>query len=499
MAPPGLTNTDWMDKAFRNAPMSNYVVSFSGGNKKTKYYTSLGYFDQEGIVIGTDLKRYSASVSIESKLSDKINIGLNIKPSYTDKSDADQSSRSWGVLGLLPLNFPFYSAYKPDGSLNISDQLVSETQQLEGVGINGTPVENLVATAEKVKSNQLQYRTFGNMFVDANILKDLKYRFSMGGDYDSYIYNYYYPMDVGSYRSPAPRSDAGSSETKVTKINYLIENTLNYKKRINKHNFNVLAGYTFQKENQNYSQITGTGFPDDNIQSIAGASNYSVSSSMSTWTLESYLGRVQYDFDAKYLFSAAIRRDGSSRFGENNRWGNFPSVAAGWIMSRESFFPTSDIISYAKLSASWGKTGNNQIGNYSSQALVTNSNYVYGNSIAPGYITTAAPNPNLGWEIASSINMGIDVGLFENKLGLEVAYYKTNTKDLLLNVPVPQQSGYNNVLANIGEMENSGVEFQMSLGTFKFGDFAVGLNANLTTYENEVIALGPGQERIATG
>lgn len=495
----GLTNTNWFDEAFRTAPISNYALSVAGGSENTKFYTSLGYFDQEGIIIGTGLKRYSASFSLETNISERVKIGFNIKPSYTNENSTDQSSRSSGALSLLPLSFPFYSAYNADGSLNISDQLVNEQREIEGVRINGTPVENLVATATRVKDNKLRFRTFGNAFLNAEVLKGLTYRLSLGGDYDSYSREYYYPSSIGSYRTPAPRSDANSDQYKQNKVNYLIENTLTYDREFGKHSFNLLGGYTFQKENINYTRVTGTGFPDDNIQNIAGASAYVASASINLWTLESYLARLQYDYDSKYLFSAAIRRDGSSRFGVNNRWGNFPSVSGGWIFTRENFFPSTELVSFGKISASWGQTGNNQIGNYSSQALVTSSNYVYGSSIAPGYISTSAPNPDLGWEVASSLNLGLDLGLLGNKINLGIAYYKTNTKNLLLDVPVPQQTGYNTVLANIGEMENRGWEFQVSGGRFNIGQVGIDFNANLTSYENEVLSLGPGQDKIATG
>ncbi|UBM58622.1 TonB-dependent receptor [Marinilongibacter aquaticus] len=496
---PGLVNTNWMDEAFRTAPMSNYGLSYSGGNSNTRFYSSMGYFNQKGVVAGTDIVRYSASFSLNSKINDKINFGFNIKPTFTDQNSFDQSSRSSGALALLPLNFPFYTAYKADGSLNISDQLVNEQHTIEGVAINGTPVENLAATAALVKDNKLRYKSFGNVYLNAELLQNLTYKLSLGGDYDTYVTDYYYPIGVGSYRTPAPRSDANATQGKLNTFNYLVENTLTYKFGNEHHNFNALAGYTFQKENGSYSKITGTGFPDDNIKNISGASAYSVSNSVNIWTLESYLARLQYDYDAKYLLSLAIRRDGSSRFGMNNRWGNFPSLSAGWVFSREGFFPQSAILSFGKLSASWGQTGNNQIGSYGSQALVTASNYVFGSSIAPGYISTTAPNPNLGWEVASSTNIGLDLGFFNNRLNLSSAYYKTNTRDLLLDVPVPQQTGYNSVLANIGEMENQGFENQISANGLKLGNVSLGFNANITTYKNKVLALGPGQDRIATG
>ena len=496
---PGLINTDWIDQGFRSAPISNYALSISGGNDKTSYYTSLGYFDQEGVVIGTDFKRYSAAINLESKINDKVKFGINLKPSYSIENSVNQGDRSNGVLGLIPLNFPFYSPYNADGSVNISEQLVNEQHEIEGVRINGTPVENLLATSSMVTDTKQRFRTFGNLFLNAEVISGLTYRLSLGGDYDTYVRDYYYPIGVGSYRTPAPRADADADQRKQNKINYLIENTLNYEKDFGKHHMNLLVGHTFQKEKTDYTRVTGTGFADDNIQNIAGASSFTANADVGIWTLESYLARLQYDFDSKYLFSAAIRRDGSSRFGSNNRWGNFPSISGGWVFTKENFFPKDAFLSFGKLSTSWGQTGNNQIGTYGSKALVTDSNYVFNGGIAPGFITTSAPNPNLGWEVASSLNVGLDLGLFDNRLNVNMAYYKTNTKDLLLDVPVPQQTGYDNVLANIGEMENQGWEFQVFGDGFKLGELGLGFNANFTSYENKVLALGPGQDRIATG
>lgn len=503
----GLTNTDWMDLAFRTAPMSNYNVNISGGGAQSKFYTSLGYFNQKGVVIGSDMQRYSAAVNLETKISSKLDFGIHLKPSYTHQNARDQSSRSDGALGLIPLSFPFYSPYKADGSLNISDQLVQEQRILEGVAINGTPVENLLATSTLVKNRNQRFKTFGNIFLNYEIIKGVKYRVSLGGDYDSYLADFYYPLSVGAYRIPAPRPDADGTQTRISTYNYLVENTLNYDFRIQKHSFNVLIGHTFQKERINLNKTTGTGYADDNIQNIAGASATRSVPKIDMWTLESFLSRIQYDYDAKYLVSLALRRDGSSRFGENNRWGNFPSASVGWVMSKENFFPENDFLNFAKLALSWGKTGNNQIGNYSSYALVTNVNdytkynydYLNGSTVAPGYITSTSSNPNLGWEIANAQNIGLDLGFLKNRLNLSLAYYKTNTKGLLLKVPVPAQSGYSEALANVGEMENKGFEAQLSGNNFMIGKVAIGFNANATRNSNKVLALGPGQNKIATG
>lgn len=495
----GLVNTNWMKEAFRDAPVSNYDLSVSGGNEKTKYYTSLNFYDQKGVVRGTDLKRYSASLNLQHQFNDKIDMGVSMNPSYVNQNMADQASRSSGALALTALNAPIYSPYNDDGSLNISEQILMETREIEGVSINGTPVENLLATATEVENNKLRFRTFGNMYLNIEPVKGLNYKLSVGGDYDAFTNEYYYPSYIGAYRDAAPRSDADGSEIKENKINYIIENTLNYNFKVGLHSFDILGGHSFQKENSQFLEVIGKSFPDDNIQNIAGASSFSANKVNYTWALESYLGRIQYEFDDKYLVSAGIRTDGSSRFGENNRWGVFPSVSAGWILSAEDFFQQNNFVNFVKLSASWGRTGNNQIGNYGSRGLVTSSNYVFGNSLASGYITTSPSNLDLGWEIASSLNFGLDLSMLKSKMDMSLAYYITRTSDLLLNVPVPQQTGYSSILANNGEMENKGLEASIIGRGFNLGEVQVGFNANISTYQNKVLALGPGQDKIATG
>jgi TonB-linked SusC/RagA family outer membrane protein len=261
----------------------------------------------------------------------------------------------------------------------------------------------------------------------------------------------------------------------------------------------MVAGYTFQKEEGSSTTVNGTSIPDDNIQNIAGASSFSASHSRYAWAQISWLARAQYFYKERYQFSASARRDGSSRFGADTKWGIFSSAAAGWVLSMEPFFPKNDVISFAKLRASWGQTGNDQIGSYGSIALVNQTNYVYGTSLATGYVTSSSPNPNLSWETRSSSNIGLDLNFFDSRFSFSTNYYRSITTDLLLDVPVPQQSGYSSSTQNIGRMSNTGFEFELGGNNIQLGKVTWTFNGNLSTNKNEILALVPDQTEIISG
>ena len=490
---PGLTNTDWLGVAFVNAPISNYVMSVSGGSENTDYFVSGSYFNQEGIAIGSGFERYSGSVKVNSRLNNWLEFGISVNPSYSSQ-DFVRSSGDWSLDPISTTNimYPFFSPYAEDGSIAISEQIIANTPEDGALG------ENLLALMTYNKSDRFFFRTFGNTFLKFNLMKGLTFKTAIGGDYRNDFYDFYNPSFIGQYRAAAPKP-ATASETQGNTGNYQLEHTLTYRRDLGNHNIDLLAGYTYQKENGNQTIISGSGIPDDNIPNIAGASSFSVTPSRYNWVQISYLGRVQYGYGNRYLLTATIRRDGSSRFGQNTKWGLFPSLSAGWIISNESFFPTSKAFSFAKARVSWGKSGNNQIGAYGSQALVTADNYVYGTSLASGFAATTSPNPDLSWETNTSFNAGIDLGFFENRLTISANYFNSITSDLLLNVPVPQQSGYSSSLTNIGEVQNNGVELEIAGNGIRLGPITWNLGANASFFHNEVLALAPGQTQIITG
>ncbi|MGD8779137.1 MAG: TonB-dependent receptor [Ignavibacteria bacterium] len=487
----GLTDTDWLGELFQTAPISNYSLAISGGTPDFDYVISGNYLDQDGIAIETDFRRWSSSVKVNGSFSDRFDVGISINPSYSEQNYLNTGSWNTDILSMSYISYPFFSPYSGDGSLAISTQL--NTNEAE----DGALVENPVAVAKNVKQIKESFRTFGNVYLSARIIDGLYFKTMFGGDYRNNFYDYYNPSFIGKYRTTAPKA-AESSETRVIVTNILSENTLNYFTSIGDHEIDLLGGYTFQSEVVKETEIEGTGIPDDNIQNIAGASSYSVDESRSKWTQISYLSRAQYFYKQRYQISFSVRADGSSRFGDDSKWAVFPSVSAGWIFSDEPFFPKSKVVTFAKLRASWGQTGNNQIGAYSSKALVTSDEYVFGEELNSGYSPSSSPNPSLSWESNSSTNLGIDLE-FLKKITFTMNYYYSITKDLLLDVPVPEQSGYSESLQNIGEVQNTGFEFQLAASGLDVGPVKWDFSGNLTTNSNEVLALAPDQTEISTG
>ena len=488
---PGLTDTDWMDELFRSAAISNHSLSFSGANEKSDFYISGNYFEQEGIAIETDFERFSGIIKANHKFNDMFSVGFSINPSYS-KQNAFKKIGNWrqDPISMTITAYPFFEVYHPDGSLNISEQ--HEANRTE----DGALQENPVAWAKNVKSEYTNTRTFGNFYLNYHPIDGLTIKAMAAGDFRKELYDYFNPSFVGTYRRPAPQP-AEARESNRTSTNILTEFTANYSKTFDNHFIDIIGGYTYQQEEGSFSLIKGNGFTDDNVTNIGGASSFGVSSDRYKWTLISYLARAQYAYKDRYRLSAAVRRDGSSRFGANNKWAVFPSFSAGWILSEEEFFKKEGVLTFAKIRASWGETGNNQIGSYSSQSIIKPSNYAFDNVVSPGKIKGTAPNADLSWETNTSYNIGVDLG-FLNKLNLSMEYYSSKTTDLLLKIPVPEQSGFSTSLQNLGEVKNTGFEFQLSGSNFKMSQVEIGFNANLTTNSNEVISLGD-QNQITTG
>jgi TonB-linked SusC/RagA family outer membrane protein len=489
---PGLTDTDWQQEIFRKGRISSYNVAFSGGSAKTNYYLSANYFDQQGIVINNGLKRYSGTFKLDVRPSEKFTLGASLNPSYNRQQYFNNNADfSTDPIANLYIMYPFFSPRAADGSLNISQQITANTPEDGALG------ENAVAIATRITNNRTFFRTFGNTYLSYQPLPGLTLKTLLGGDVNSNFFDFYNPGAIGAYRTAAPKP-AVATESRNFITNYLNENTAAYANQWGEHSLDVLAGYTYQQESGASTTVTGSGIADDNLPNIGGASAFVATPSRYTWSLISYLGRVQYSFANKYLFSATMRRDGSSRFGPNRKWGNFPSVTGGWILSNEKFFPQTKALTFAKVRASYGLSGNNQIGNYSSQALVNPNNYVYGTTLAPGFNATTVANPNLSWETKASANVGLNLGIGK-KLTLAADYYNSTTKDLLLDVPVPEQSGFTSSIQNIGKIRNSGFELELGGNDIDLGPVKWGFSGNLATNKNEVLALAPGQTQIITG
>ncbi|GAB2539306.1 SusC/RagA family TonB-linked outer membrane protein [Spirosoma aerophilum] len=484
---PGLTNTDWQDAIFRSAPIQNHTISISGGKENVKFYVSGNYLDQRGVVINSGFKRYSARANVDVK-SGRLTVGANLNPTYSyhDLIKAEGPYLGEGVIGLALQMAPIFPVYNADGSYNFGNN---------GWGYGATSILNPVAIANQVSDKLGQLRVLGNTYAQYEILKGLSYRLSLGTDINSFQRDYYRPSTLEIRDRKGPSVPTGFSRAQNF-VNWIVENTLNYNRSFGVHNLSALAGFSSQKDRRVANELTATNFPNDLVQTLNAGQVSSGSSDVQEWSLLSYIGRVQYDYNGKYLLSAAIRADGSSRFGKANRWGYFPSVSAGWNLSQESFLKSATWLSDLKLRASYGLTGNFQIPNYGSVSLLGYQNYILGpETIVSGLAPTNSANDKLRWEKTAMFDIGFDVSFFRNRLNMTVDYYHANTSDLLLNVPVPRASGFSTELQNIGKVNNQGLE--LTLGTRQtFGRFRWDASANIAANRNKVIALGPSGDPI---
>jgi TonB-linked SusC/RagA family outer membrane protein len=483
----GLTNTDWQDAIFRSAPIQNHTLSISGGKDNVKFYVSGNFLNQRGVVINSGFKRYGARANVEVK-SGRLTAGINFNPTYSyhDLIKAEGPYLGEGVVGLALQMPPIFPVYNQDGSYNWT---------ANAWGYGATSILNPVAIANQVSDKMSQIRLLGNAYAQYEFIKGLTYRLSVGTDINSFQRDYYRPSTLEIRDRKGASVPTGFSRAQNF-VDWLVENTVNYNRSFGEHTISALAGFSSQKDRRTATELTATNFPNDLVYTLNAGQVSSGSSDIQEWSLLSYLGRVQYDYGGKYLVSAAIRADGSSRFGRDNRWGYFPSVSAGWNLSQESFLKSTTWLNDLKLRASYGLTGNFQIPNYGSVSLLSYQNYILGpETIVSGLAPTNSANDKLKWEKTAMLDVGFDVSFFRNRLNLTVDYYNANTSDLLLNVPVPRASGFSTELQNIGKVNNQGFEF--TVGTRQtFGRLRWDASANIATNRNKVLALGPSGDPI---
>ncbi|MCL1614901.1 TonB-dependent receptor [Bacteroides sp. ET71] len=496
---PGLTDTDWQDAIFRTAATTGHNISLSGKTQSINYFVSGNYMSKEGIIINSDFKKYSMRMNLDGKFN-RLKFGVNFAPSYSTSNRVDASGAN-GIVQSALMMPPVWPVYNPDGSFNYQGNGYWRI----GTDYQHNEVLNPVAMATLASDVVDRMSLTGKVFAELELFKGLSYKISFGGDY--------YGAHNDTYRQSAlplrgkdyydtPSNPEGYSSSSLY-FNWLIENQLTYTTTINeKHSINAILVQSAQKETAKTNSVTATDYPNDYIQTITGGTVVSGSSNKTQWSIASYLARVQYGYEGKYMLSAAIRADGSSRFGKNNRWGYFPSVSAAWRISEENFFKETKFLSFIndmKIRLSYGVTGNFQIGNYEHLATLSFDDYILGSgqgALVPGYKPDNIERDDLSWEKNKMVNAGVDVQMFNGYLGVTVDYYNTNTSDMLLSVPVPLLTGYSTSLMNIGKVNNRGWEIGLT-SQQNFGkDFGYQFNANWAKNTNEVKALGPGDAPI---
>jgi len=478
--------TDWYDAVTRVAPMSDIGLSVSGGTDKIRTFVSAGYFNQGGVMLNTKFDRFSLRANLDANITDRLKVGVNVAPSMTFLKGG---VRGQGRDEFFEIANPIPPAYNPDGSYN-------DYIQTTGTFGNPNPIMVLNETTNKATRTKILTNVFGEL----EIVKNLKLRSSFNVDFEDGDSEYFRPSILPNQNAPGPSVPSGNYGN-VKYLNWLNENTLTYDyNSASGHSISALAGYTVQSNKFYSARFDGQQFPDDDIESLNAAARVIVGNmDISDWALISYLARVNYSYANKYLVTATIRTDGSSRFGPNNRWGTFPSFALGWRLSEENFLKNASWIDELKLRASYGFTGNFNIGNYPYMSQIGTRDYVFNGTLGSGRVMTSLANPNLGWERMRELNIGLDFNFLNNRINLTADFYNRNTQDLLLNVEIPQSSGFGTVTENRGDVRNRGVEVGLLSHNIVSDNFEWSTNFNISFNRNKVLALGRSDDPIYSG
>ncbi|MCR8560269.1 TonB-dependent receptor [Mucilaginibacter sp. BJC16-A38] len=483
-------STDWYKAILhQNAPFSDYNVSLMNGSEKSSSYISVGYLDQQGSLINTGFNRVTARANLDGRPTNYMNFGLHLSGAYTWAKNSDAVAGGFGnnIVDQALLMDPREPIYNADGSYN---NYIGGHDNIFGFP---NPVQRLNEELHK----QYTSNVTANAYFEIKPIKNLSFRTNVHGALDDDRNHDFTPSDVAGFNSAPPRL-ASANEAFYNYMNYGMDNLLTYSPKFKDHKLEVTVGHIFQKNTVNTGNASGTQFPDDLVEYVSAANQRDGSSGMAAFTIESFLSRVNYSYKDKYLFTAAFNREASSRFGSNNRWGNFPSASIGWRLSQESFFPKFTWLDDLKLRASYGVTGNNNIGNYTSQANINSSNYVLGNAVVPGATVGSFPNVNLGWEESRQLDIGADLSVLNGKITFTGEYYRKLTTNMLLNVEVPAVAGFSNIITNIGKLENKGIEMGVNYRD-KFGDFTINTGANISFNRNKILSIDGDRNSLLTG
>jgi len=477
------TNIDWQDEIFFRGKTSDMQLSFSGGTEKTKFYLSAARLNSEGIIRPSKYQRYSFKVNIDHEMYKWLSLGTSINLSKSKNSNISETDPVHGggvILEALAYTTPYTPKYKPNGDFG------SNPHQ----GGWDNPYSNMYGSNAATRTSSL----LGNVFAKVSIAKGLSFRTSLAIDAN---YNNFNKFDLQAH-SEYNRSTGGNAYANASQqIVWLNENILDYSYYSGKHAISALAGITRQQSKWESSSMQKQGFPDDKVQTLnAGAILKSASTSEAEWTLQSYLVRMTYAFDNKYLFSANFRTDGSSKFGPSNKYGYFPSASVGWRISQEEFFSNITTINDLKLRVSYGLTGNqNGINEYGHLGLIgLGALYPFDGIIYPGSYPSTISNRDLKWESTKQTDIGIDLSLLKSRITITADAYYKQTSDLLVNVDLPTSTGYWNGIQNLGKINNKGLEVEVNTYNFT-GKFKWSTDVNFSINRNKVIDIG-GKEKI---
>jgi TonB-dependent starch-binding outer membrane protein SusC len=482
--------TDWQDVLFRTAKSQNIQASVSGGTDKAQYLFSAGYLDQDAVVIDNFYKRLSLRMNIKQKITEKVTAGLNF--SFTGiHSRIDGIEGKSDVVSLGLQSDPIFPVYNENGNLGFLDPN-STWNRFSAYGVQLWHPYSMIKYADKLNK---AYNTIAGAYIEYKPIKDLTFKSSANAILTQRNYSWFWRTNAGyGYSTLLP---AEGRYNTYNNLNWLSENSLSYDKEFGDHTIGALVAYSAQKQKGDTSQQRSTNYPNDLVQTLNAAGTYSLSTTTSgEWALLSWLSRVSYSYKNRYFLNGTIRRDGSSRFGQDSRWGYFPSLSLGWLISDEAFMQSVAAVNSLKLRVSYGSTGNNQIPNYGPISLLDGSKYAYSDNVVNGIRVTTIPNPNLRWEKTTQFNVGVDLAALNNRINVTAEFYNSTTKDLLLNVPVPILTGFATQLTNIGKIRNRGVELSISSKNIVNSNLKWTTDFNISANRNKVMQLGPNNAPV---
>jgi TonB-linked SusC/RagA family outer membrane protein len=468
-------NTQYQDFLLQTGNMQNHSLGIQGGNERTGFYIAGSYFKDNGVSPGLDYTRTTIRANIDHQISDRFKMGISSFGMFSTRNGAN-----WNPYGFALQQNPLGTPYNADGTL-----LFSQTND----ALLTNPLFEIIPGAQI--DEQRRYRIFNALYAEAKLMDGLTYRINFGPDFTVQRGGRF----IGSQTNFAKGGNNFASVDNRFSFDYTLENIINYNKVIGKHTLGVTALHSIQQDR--FEQFVGTaqGVPVEKQSFFnLGAASLALpsSSNLVEWTINSFMGRVNYDYDNKYLLTATIRRDGSSRFGENVKYGNFPGIALGWNINNEDFMKNTKWIDQLKLRVSWGAVGNQAVSPYQTQGLLSRTTYAYGTNAAFGYRPSTIGNPDLQWEASTSKNIGLDFSFLRGRVSGSLEVYQVNTTALLLADQLPTSTGFNAVTRNVGETQNKGFEATISTINVDKGGFKWSTDIAFTKNNEQILSLYNG-------
>jgi len=488
------------DLMFKTGVMQNHSLSIAGGTLKTKYSLSGSLFNQDGVVINTSYRRYQGRFSLDQTINNQVKVGVNTNISsvkYSGVSPAQTTFNGslnlmYGVLGYRPVSGDT-STYLLDNLFDTSINLLNDYRY------------NPVIEAKNELRNNIVNNVISNFYLDYNIIPNLKFKATAGINYSIQRTDAFNGSNTiyGNSKSPVGANGVNGSINYLETFDWLNENTLTYTKKVGQHSFNALGGITFQQHTTATYGFAAIQVPNGGLglSGLGQGTPRTVDSYNSIWTLNSLLARVNYSYMSRYLFTASLREDGSSKFSDNNKWGVFPSASVAWRFSSEPFLKLKRFINDGKIRLSYGVTGNNRVSDFASlpqESFSITAGYPFGNVINNGAYPSVLGNPNLKWETTRQTDVGIDLVALQQKLNITIDYYSKTTYNLLLLANLPYSTGYDNGFKNIGKVKNSGLEVTITTTNISTPTFTWNSSFNISFNKSKVLQLTQNQESISS-